>query len=181
MKKQTSINDEFFASLGRSIANFQSLELLICQLTWGFINENYAIGMSVTSKMDFKVICTLLPQLVKLQISDATIHERVDELMKVATKINGDRNKHVHSYWILGGKEAPTSAIRLKFDRYSKDFKTDNELMDVTVVDKLSTKIENLYDEIQVFMRDMIKVGYFKAPPITESDCLESTTTRESE
>jgi hypothetical protein len=112
-----SRKDKFLASLGVITVNFQCLEKYMEFFIWALIGDDQEIGQIVTSQISFNGLCDLLSSLFRYRAENSELVKELDDLIKRANEVVGERNKFIHSSW-FGDFES--SIVRVKITARGK-------------------------------------------------------------
>lgn len=94
----TAVSDEFLAEIGRIVLNYAILENAVKELIQELLQMEVETGIIITSEMSFRNLLNLASSLV-CDICSEDEQIVFDEVLKLASSAEEERNQIVHSLW----------------------------------------------------------------------------------
>jgi hypothetical protein len=156
-------NKEFLEKLGNLIVQFQSLEKVIEFIIWIQITDDQNIGKIITSEHSFRNKCNILINIGRETYKESKLLSDLEELVTEAITIEEDRNKYIHSGWILNETEERKETItRYKIASKRKGLIQNMEEVNIAKLDELIKKISILSTKLHSFITRINRNGYVK-------------------
>jgi len=140
------MDNKYLEGLGRVIVNFSSLEMYLSFLIWRLMETGLELGKIITCELSFQGKINLLASVYKLKFGIPKGSE-VDLLIKRLVKAEEDRNKIMHSCWLIDEKNKKTT--RYKITAKQKQGLKDNfEEFNTQHVNKIANFIGDLTKDL---------------------------------
>ena len=122
------MDDRVLRSLGRVTVKFQALEMTFCFLAQALVDPDPAIGQIVTSQLSFQKLCDVCLALFRRRVEDTELVDELEGLVKRAASAEQERNKYIHSRWMIMATDDDTRPIgRLKTGLRKRELVLDSE------------------------------------------------------
>src|SRR3989344_6406300 len=131
------MNDDHLKALGRVVVNFNSLEVFLNFLIWILIGPDLKTGKIITSEVSFKGKITLLASLYRIKIKDIKKDSDVNGLIKRLIKAEDERNKVIHSSWVIDEKNTRITRYKITA-KLKRGLKDEFEEMNDTDINKIA-------------------------------------------
>ena len=141
------MNDDHLKALGRVVVNFNSLEVFLNFLIWILIGPDLKTGKIITSEVSFKGKITLLASLYRIKIKDIKKDSDVNGLIKRLIKAEDERNKVIHSSWVIDEKNTRITRYKITA-KLKRGLKDEFEEMNDTDINKIADSINDVAKEI---------------------------------
>lgn len=144
--------DEILIALGRITVNFAQVEDVIAFYTGALVAPADApVGDTITANTSFRNLVSLLSSLHRYRVDDEAQQEKLDELLRRALTLEGQRNTVTHSTW--SPTPDPTQVMRWKNTAAKgKGLRRQAQRMSVAELNTIADELEQLYADITRFM-----------------------------
>lgn len=144
------IPEKLFNPLGKVVANFNILEVLLDFTIWlllfGNSSKEQKTGQIVTAELSFKEKIALLSSLYQHRFPDKKPFETLNNMRKKLGKANSKRNCLLHSAYLPSGRRVATRAK----EKAGLIFESEN--MSVEKIEKTADFISEVTSDIVSFM-----------------------------
>ncbi len=135
------LDDDQLRELGRITLWFSNIELWVAMAIWLLLDpDDSTAGQSVTVGMSWRNLIDVFERLVKIRVPDP-LRTGVNDWIAYTRNLAEERNKVVHSHWVLVEGEAR----RVRFRKAGME-------TDITAAKELASLADRLYEARKAVM-----------------------------
>lgn len=150
-----SLRNEFLKSIGEMTVLFSRLEFYIAHFIGEFISQDYELDRIVVAGEQMTNLMVLFESLVRYRIIDEKELKRFDAIINNIGKVKAERNKIIHSDWIIANFENSLIARRsLSNKRNKKRLTLEYKDVELQSMNDLIKQIDEVIRDIIHFMTD---------------------------